>query len=250
MKAHSRYWTGEETHQIRISEIDQHGTISFDALLNLMQEVAWNNSEKLNFSVYDLQKKGLTWVVNRMQFHVKEYPRHHETVTVKSWPSGADRLFTYRDYQVINANGVELVTGTSSWLIIDLHKRKPVTTVGNFDLEFPGDIAQLPMDKSKIRQIERPTEFERVSAIKVGYSDIDVNEHTNNSKYVGWSLAHYYQQIDKNRKPALVDMVFKGESLLNDELTIYADIEDDQEVVLMIENETRKNHTFQMRLGF
>ena len=90
MKSNSEDWIEKEVHQVRISEIDQNGSMSFEALLNLMQEIAWNNSERLNLSIYDLMKNGLTWVVNRMQFHVKEYPEHREKITVKSWASGAE----------------------------------------------------------------------------------------------------------------------------------------------------------------
>lgn len=250
MKLNSNHWIEEETHKVRISEIDQNGSMSFEALLNLMQEIAWNSSERIGFSVYNLLEKGLTWVVNRMQFHIKEYPKHREKITVQSWASGVDRLFTYRDYQVFDERGEKIVRGTSAWLIIDIEKRKHVSTAGNFDLKFPEGIEQLPMDKSKIRKIELPDNIADYTRVTVGYSDIDVNKHTNNSRYADWALAHYYQQIGKIRKPLYIDMVFKGESLLGDELSVFSDLSAEGEAIISIKNETKKNQTFKMKVGF
>ena len=243
-------WASSEKHSVRIGEIDQHGTMSFEALLHLLQELAWNNSEKLGFSVYDLLKNGLTWVVHRMQFHVKEYPKHHEVITVKSWASGVDRLFTYRDYQVLNSEGIEIVRGTSAWLILDFEKRKSVSTKEHFTLEIPGDIEQMTMDKSKIKSGTKPDNAEETSSVKVGFSDIDVNKHANLNRYVSWSLDHFYNQIGQIKKPAYVDLIFKGESLLGDQLTVFSSKTEAEEAVISIENGTKNTEAFLMKLGF
>ncbi|MEL6559158.1 MAG: acyl-ACP thioesterase domain-containing protein [Bacteroidota bacterium] len=244
------HWASSEKHTVRIGEIDQHGTMSFEALLHLLQEVAWNNSEKLGFSVYDLMKNGLTWVVNRMQFHVKEFPKHHEEITVKSWASGVDRLFTYRDYQVLNEAGKELLRGTSAWLILDFEKRRAVSTNEHFTLEFPDDIEQIAMNKSKIKAGVKPENAEEFSSIKVGFSDIDVNKHANLNRYVSWSLDHFYNQIGQIKKPAYVDLMFKGESLLGDELAVFSSLNEEKEALISIENDTKNTEAFLMKLGF
>lgn len=250
MKDSYLHWISSEKHSVRISEIDQHGTMSFEALLDVMQEVAWNNSEMLEFSVYDLLKNGLTWVVNRMQFHVKEYPKHHDVITVKSWPSGVDRLFTYRDYQVLNEEGAEIVWGTSAWLMLDFEKRRPVSMKEHFTLEFPEGIEQMAMDKSKIRSGAMPENAEETSTIKVGYSDIDVNKHANNACYVNWSLDHFYNQIGQIKKPVYVDLMFKGESFLGDQLTVFSSNTEAEEAMITIENNTKNTETFLMKLSF
>jgi len=106
------------------------------------------------------------------------------------------------------------------------------------------------MDKSKIRPIDFPKNPEEVSAFNVCYSDIDVNKHANNSRYADWVLEHYFQQIGKIEKPAYIDMVFKGESLLGEELLVYADLSIKEEVVILIDNQTKGNQAFQMKLRF
>ncbi|MEL7148063.1 MAG: acyl-ACP thioesterase domain-containing protein [Bacteroidota bacterium] len=240
----SESWYGIEEHRIRIAEVDSTGTMSFHALLNLMQEVAWNNSEELGYSVYHLMEKGLSWVVNRMQFTVKRYPRHYERVIVKSWPSGVDRLFTYRDYQVFDTNGEMMVSGTSSWLILDIEKRKPAAIKGNFDLVFPKDVPRVALDKTKIGVVDSANSTSRI----VGYTDTDANQHTTNARYIEWALAHFYGQQQGIVKPFYVDMQFKGESVIGEKLIISSGYEAVNEALISIQNQTRANTTFLCRI--
>ena len=233
-------WYGTETHRIRIAEVDSNGSMSFHALLNLMQEVAWNNSEQLGYSVYHLMEKGVTWVVNRMQFHIHRYPKHYEKVTVKSWPSGVDRLFTYRDYRVFDESGEMIVSGTSAWIVLDIAKRKPAPVKGNFDLAFPADVERMTMDKSKIQLAQS----EKTSHKTVGFTDTDTNQHTTNARYIEWALEHFYTQVQRVEKPVYVDMQFKGESVIGDELSIASQAVSTEEQLLSIQNQTRNNTTF------
>ena len=233
-------WYGVEEHRIRIAEVDSNGSMAFHAMLNLMQEVAWNNSEALGYSVYHLLEKGVTWVVNRMQFHIYRYPRHYEKVTVKSWPSAVDKWFTYRDYSVTDEQGQVIVEGTSRWVVMDIEKRRPAPVKGNFDLVFPEAIKRMAFVNDKLQ----PTQQGDSSIKTVGYTDTDQNHHTNNAKYIEWALEHLYQVQGKIEKPVYVDMQFKGESVVGDELAITAETLSDNDRLLSIHNNTRENTTF------
>lgn len=162
--------------------IDYRRTATLPAIVNLMQEVAWNNSTRLNYSVYDLMQHGVTWVVYRMQIHIHRYPNQQELITVQSWPSGMDRLYTYRDYKILDAQNVELVRATSAWLVMDIEKRELVS-VPQFireGLDFSNEFERLPLEKTKLKPV---SEAKHTYQTEVGTFNMDVNGHVYNTYY-------------------------------------------------------------------
>ncbi len=88
------------------------------------------------------------------------------------------------------------------------------------------DLQRIPplpdsVDDAKPGQIEVPGSFESVRDIKVVYSEIDVYNHVNNTRYIQWcidSLEEYHAgtfQINE------FEIRFVSEAHLNDELRIY-----------------------------
>ncbi len=239
-------WIGEEPHKIRISEVDSTGFATFPALLDLLQEVAWNNSAHLNFSVYDMMERGYTWVVYRMQFHIHRYPRHYDKVIAKSWPSGKDRLYTYRDYQLLAHSGDELIRGTSAWLVFDIEKRKPIPIPEFFnELKFPPDVVRMDMNNSKL-----PLASNSQSQFQVRYQDIDVNRHTNNVNYITWVMEDLFRSKGGIVKPQEIDMVFRGETVLGDQLETFMNLEGESTSIHLIRDQDTGKEIFQARINY
>lgn len=216
------FWIGSEVHRIRVNEIDDTKTATLPALVNLMQEVAWNNSTNLKYSVYDLMEHGVTWVVYRMQIHIKRYPRQQESITVKSWPSGMDRLYTYRDYKILDDRDQEIVRATSAWLVMDIKKRELVS-VPNFireGLDFAKGHEQIPLDRTKLLPVNNTS---RSYQTEVGIFNMDVNGHVYNTYYFQWLLESMADLKSMGRKVNYIDIQFKGESRNGDILSVISE---------------------------
>ena len=216
------YWIGSETHRIRVNEIDQTKLATLPALVNLMQEVAWNNSANLKYSVYDLMKHGVTWVVYRMQIRINRYPGQQELVTVQSWPSGMDRLYTYRDYKILDEQNHKIVRATSAWLVMDISKRELVS-VPHFirqGLDFAVEFEQIPLDRTKLLPVKEPNPTHNV---EVGMFNMDVNGHVYNTFYFQWLLEGMAEKILNGNKISYIDIQFKGESRSGDLLVVLSE---------------------------
>ncbi|MGB1121679.1 MAG: acyl-[acyl-carrier-protein] thioesterase, partial [Saprospiraceae bacterium] len=110
--------------QVRANEIDVNGKVAFHNLVNYFQEAAWLHVIDLNITGEEMLKYDLMWVLNRMKIEVFEYPKLHETVTVKTFPSGFDKYFFYRDLQLYNANNELIAQATSTWLLVNVKTRR------------------------------------------------------------------------------------------------------------------------------
>ena len=98
-------YPGKSQFTVRSSEIDYRGQATMPALVSYMQEAAWENTRDLGISMYDLLERGLTWVLQRLRVEMFRYPKHGESITVKTWASGRERVFLHRDFRIYTLNG-------------------------------------------------------------------------------------------------------------------------------------------------
>jgi acyl-ACP thioesterase len=175
-------WT--DTFTVRVFETSANGTLAIRSLCDFLQEAAGNHARVLGVSVEDLLQRRLTWVLSRLRMQIHRLPVNGEPVTVRTWPSGIDRLFALRDFAVCDAQGRTIVSAVSAWLILDTRSRRPVRIQGIFD---PPDTSGVP--RAFEADLEKPPECmppEVENTISVRWSDLDVNQHVNNSRYAEW----------------------------------------------------------------
>ena len=57
----------------------------------------------------------------------------------------------------------------------------------------------------------------------VRYADLDLNRHANNASYVSWALEALPLDVRESRWPAVMDIDFLAEAVLNDSLVSEAE---------------------------
>lgn len=62
------------------------------------------------------------------------YPKWGEHIHVRTWLTGNDRLFCYRDFKVSGEDAQVIALATTTWAAIDLKKRKIQRTDTYIDL--------------------------------------------------------------------------------------------------------------------
>lgn len=171
--------------RVRAFEVGPNGVAGMPALCNWLQEAAGNHAAALTWGVENLQEQSRTWVLARLHLRVQRLPRWREELTVRTWPSGVVRMYAVREFQL--AAGTEvLAVGTSGWVVLDTAARRPVR---------PGaELAEMA-SRTPARLLEDP--FERLPELpadgssielRVGRSDLDLNWHANNVRFVAWVL--------------------------------------------------------------
>ncbi len=214
-----------EKFKVRSSEVDQRRKATLPAIINYLQEAAWNHAYELGFSVYDLQKKGITWVIHRMGLELKQYPEHLSTVEVETWPSGSDKYYCYRDFRLFDQNNMMIGQATSNWLVFDIKKRKLITVPDYLRKKVSiTDNDSLPRISSKLKVNNLDgvqKEFE------VNQHHMDLNGHTNNIYYFLWIAESMNEEILENQFLSKLDIVFKSESFAGDRLIVSTGLNED-----------------------
>jgi len=206
----------QETFKIRASEVDFNQRATLPAICDLLQEVAGNHAQKLNFDITDLQEEKLTWVLHRLCVKMDRFPDWRESITIQTWPSSGDGLRAYRDFLILDANGNTIGKSLSYWLMMNTESRKPTRIPKKVLNMAPSEVEHvLPVEKADFPQMENS---EAQQTFEVRKSDLDLNRHVNNVRYIEWALACL---SDKDRINE-IDMQFKSESVLGDTITVTA----------------------------
>jgi acyl-ACP thioesterase len=115
-----------QTFPLCFRDLDRSDRLTLAAAFDYFQEAAISHAEHLGVGRESMAQTGQVWILSRMSVLMERRPTYRETVTVRSWPRGWDRLFALRDYAIRDAADTPLVRGRSCWLIIDREKRRPL----------------------------------------------------------------------------------------------------------------------------
>lgn len=169
------------------SNIDLTGKLSIHSLFSFFQEVAWEHATINGFGFEHLKEQGFFWVLSRVHVEIDALPNWTEPITLSTWPSGIEGAFALRDFCLYNKNGDKIIGATSSWLIVDTETRRP-RRPDSFKDRMPicDTIRATKCNAQKIPGTRNDIIYSYQLTSKI--SDIDVNGHINNTRYVEWAI--------------------------------------------------------------
>lgn len=151
-------------------------------ILKLIQDVGWQHAVKIGFN---FSAEGMMWVFTRQRLEMSRWPEWNETVRIDTWlrPAGGSP-FVFRDYELY-VGSEKVGECTSSFTVIDSHTRKLSTPDWS---PFAGVWRQdhaLTLSPQKILPLKEAVDL---GGFEVRNSDLDLNDHVNNTKYAQWIL--------------------------------------------------------------
>ena len=204
-----------EDFKIRANEVDNDGKATLPAIFSLFQEVAGNHALKLNFDITQLQEQDLTWVLHRMDVNIDRFPNWREEITIETWPAAGDALRAFRDYRILDKSGETLGVCLSYWMMINIKTRRPA--------RMPEEVLNMRLKDidhvldPKATRLKPFQDMDESYSFDVRNSDLDMNDHVNNARYVEWIMEHH---SDTDSSPInVIDIQFLRESVAGDSIT-------------------------------
>ncbi|HNS30560.1 MAG TPA: thioesterase [Tenuifilaceae bacterium] len=220
---------------------DFTGHLSLNSLFHLFQEIAWEHAKLNQFGYENLQEHGFFWVLSRVKVEIDQLPRWTEAFSLKTWPSGIEGPFALRDFVVSDEWGKRLVNATSSWLIVDVKSRRPQrpdVLFSRFPLEDVERATSVNAPRLPIPQEAVMRSYDLVTRI----SDIDVNMHVNNTRYIEWAFNAFSQEEFKDFTVKKIDINYLSECFFGDNVTIQLiDLHNHEFGVLITRKSDRKH---------
>lgn len=199
--------------QVGSYQVHPDGKISLTSLADFLQEIAWRHADSADFG-RNLMESNLMWVLSRLDIRVEKSPTWGEKIQAFTAGRGAEKLFAFREFLILDSNGEVLVKAMSSWLLLHTETKRPQRP----EVVLPAhlfDPTQKPdWQPEKIRIHGEEIYQER---LKVRYSDLDLNNHVNNTSYILW----VENILRENNFPADELLInYQAECILGDEVNL------------------------------
>lgn len=200
--------TYSESFRVRSYEATPEAEVSVQSICNYLQEAAGNHARQLGLSIEQLED--LTWVLGKLHLHLDHVPSWRQTIDIETWPSGENGLIATRDF-LLSVGGFEFGRATSAWFMLNIQRRRPVRMPRAVrDLRLPSRPPTLPHE---FPPIHLPDEFSHETEFRVRYSDLDMNRHVNNVRYVEWALEGVPRHLIAGYRLSNLEVHFKAETV-------------------------------------
>ena len=148
-------------------------------LLRVMQDIAGDDADRRGGGMDALAEKNCAWVLVKLRIDIARMPRPGEEIEISTWP-GKSRLAIYpRGYEIKDAAGEVIVSGLSTWVIMDMDSRSLISGESR-GIAIAGKEEGRLHPQRKLSVPEGGREYELTPSAE----QIDRNGHMNNAAYL------------------------------------------------------------------
>lgn len=217
--------------------VDFTGKLTMGVLGNHLLNCAGFHATERGFGIAEINENHYTWVLSRLAIELDDLPRQYENFSIHSWIENVYRLFTDRNFELVNKDGQTIGYARSVWAMISMETRKPAdlfTLHGERLNQYASD-RECPIAKPVRIKVSQSAP---VAEYQTKYSDIDINGHVNSIKYIEHILDLFPMETFKRKSVHRFEMAYVAESYYGDTLSFYLEEKGDNEYDI----EVKKNN--------
>ena len=170
--------------KMNTNECDFHGQWKPASFFRAITDAASHHSDILGTGTDAMLSNGYFWVFSRAKIKFLRYPRFDEKITLRTWPRLIQqKLFYIREAELLDEQNNFVALATSAWLVVDIEHRSLVPARRLDWMNLPKNPDDFAINE-ELDKLVLPEGGEECYRRKVAYSAVDMNGHTNNSRYV------------------------------------------------------------------
>ena len=216
---------------------DFSGHLTMGVLGNHLLNCAGFHAADRGFGIASLNENDYTWVLSRLAIELEDMPFQYEPFSIRTWVENVYRLFTDRNFALVNKDGKTIGYARSVWAMMSLQTRKPTDLFALHGESLSSYISDEPCPIEKPSRI-KVSATEPVEVITAKYSDIDINGHVNSIRYIEHILNLFPLSTFKEKRIRRFEMAYIAESYFGDTLSFYKEEKEDGSIDI----EVRKNN--------
>jgi acyl-ACP thioesterase len=206
------------TYRLLTNYVDGRKKLSLPGLFLFLQEIALEHATLRGFGYDHLKTRGQFWVLAKVKVLLYDYPQWNDELRIDTWSKEPELLTAYRDFEGYDAASRKLFSATSAWHILSEGAHRP-QRVDDLKHAF-----LIPENKHAIdgkpAKIPAPGVAPATAPQQVVWSDIDVNMHVNNSRFVQWVIDSLPAGFVPERRVTEIEVNFLQQAVLGDHYCI------------------------------
>ena len=224
----------EKDYYIGSNDVDQFLELKLPSFFRMMQDVSTEHAEKLGIGKATTIDKGMYWVITRIELDIIRMPKYLETVKLVTYPGDNMRFMFPRYFTLFNQKGDVLIHASSMWMVLDkINHRICLKPFEGTDFPEEHTEGELPLPKKA-----NVSDVEEVEQRKVRYSDIDLNGHLNNTKYIDYIVDIHDSAFYKENRISHFLINYDKELRDNDTLTLLKNNENPECIIGKVGDQT------------
>ena len=225
-------------------ETDIHDRLHYHSLFAMLQEAACLDVDHHGFGADKMDELEACWLLLRMKVKMESIPKWKDTIYIKTWSCGFNRVFFNREFDIFDADMNKIGFASSVWIIAHQGDHRPVRPQTIEGMEIYEANGQEGREVKKLRAFTPDPEIDRPILSKFAdYSEIDRNSHVNNTRYIAWSADAFYAEEEDSRDISELTVNYSSEVRRGEEIQIYRTVDAENVQINGYERETGR-HVF------
>ncbi len=226
--------------EIQFPDVGENNELSNKGILKLMQESAGLHSGYLGYGLNDTPKTGLAWLLLNWKLQVFSRPKWGSCVTVNTWSRCQNDLFSYRDLEIYDDKNSLVAIATSKWILFDVNAKTITRTTPEIKEKFIS-VNKSVFEEKFVEKLREPSDSTFSMEYTIQRRDIDTNHHVNNLNYLDFAYEALPEDVYVNNSFSNVEIMYKHEAKLGDTLSIFYSCSENNEHIITIKDQERKN---------
>lgn len=177
--------TWSQSYTVNTIFLNALGRLGFYSLLQILQDTAVGHAQMLHLGKADMLAQNMFWVLTRQKVEVRYWPKFGEVLHTKTWLRIQEDGVVVRDFQLSGPQGEDWGRATTTWLALSVETRRPVKIDA---YKMLAGIALTDSTQLSAPKIQAPKSFTPLCSFQARNSDLDGNNHVNNTRYAQWIL--------------------------------------------------------------
>ena len=207
---------------VQCQEADYKGNYRISSLMSKLSDLATINAFKIGIWNDELAEN-YGFVLAKETIILKRPIKINELINLYTRASGYKKIQFMRNYWVEDESGEEIAAVYSLWTLIDLKKIR-ITRPEKAGIIIP-QIVPYKYSIDTFHKIKEELELSFIMKRTVLYSDVDVNQHLNNSRYIEWAFDVLPFELFENNYFKKISVIFKKEMMPGTTAKIYSYID-------------------------
>ena len=225
------------TYQVMPQDLDGKRHFRAVALEMMLLNIAGKAADDRNFGAFKMiDNGGISWVLLKFAVEMDTMPAEDEILTINTWVENVGSLLTTRNYEIRNSAGEIMGYATSEWTLINLVSRRPMNIAADNAIADCATGVKVPVALPGRLTVPEPDQNTPRHTVKVSYSDIDFNGHTNSMRYLQWMLDAYPIEKIYESRMARLELIYVHEVLYGETVIVYYMDREDGSTLFVVKN--------------
>ncbi|MFA5971054.1 MAG: acyl-ACP thioesterase domain-containing protein [Lentimicrobiaceae bacterium] len=201
--------------ELRYFEMNNFGMASPTTMLMLLEETAADHCYSINYSLYDLVKQNVGWVLRSGFMQMERYPGYKEKIIIRTWLSNYSAIRGIRENIIYDEQYNIIGRAKGLWVFFDIFKRRPVKIIDEIKAKW-SIYNEESINQDITKKIEAIDSAFFMKKFKVNRFDTDMNKHVNNIRYLQWVMESIPKEIVDDYHLYSIDGRFIAEAQYDD----------------------------------